>query len=51
MQKEYTCHLTTEESETGSKGAVTVKIREFELFNIGGDEVRHLIGKDGVPLG
>jgi len=50
MQKEYTCHLTTEEAETGSKGAITVKIREFEVFNIAGDEVRHLIAKDGVPL-
>jgi len=50
MQKEYTCHLTTEEDETGSKGAMTIKIREFEVFNIAGDEVRHLIAKDGAPL-
>jgi hypothetical protein len=50
MQKEYTCHLTTEEDEPGSKGAMTKKIREFEVFNIAGDEVRHLLAKDGAPL-
>jgi outer membrane biogenesis lipoprotein LolB len=50
MQKEYTCHLTVEQDETGSKGARIMRIREFEVFNIAGDEVRHLIAKDGAPL-
>jgi hypothetical protein len=52
MQKQYTCHLTTEEEKTDSKGRATSKtIREFEVFNIAGEEVRHLVAKDGKPLG
>lgn len=50
LQKEYTCHLTTEVDATGTKGSKTIKLEEFEIFNIGGEEVRHLIGKDGAPL-
>jgi len=50
MQKEYTCHLTTEETKTGPKGAIVTKIREFEVFNIAGDEVRHLLATDGAAL-
>jgi hypothetical protein len=49
MQKEYTCHLTTEEVVV-SKGTTTRKLKEYEVFNIAGDEVRRLIAKDGTPL-
>ncbi len=49
MQKEYTCHLTTEQVAI-SKGKTTTKLNEYEVFNIAGDEVRHLLAKDGIPL-
>lgn len=51
MQKEYTCHLTAEEEKVDAKGRVTSKtIKEFEVFNLAGEEVRHLVAKDGKPL-
>ena len=50
MQKQYTCHLTLEEAKTGSRGATITTILEFEVFNVAGEEVRHLLAKDGVPL-
>lgn len=51
LQKQYTCHVTEEEDATDSKGRVKSKaIREFEVFNVGGDEVRRLVAKDGKPL-
>jgi hypothetical protein len=49
MQKQYTCHVT-EEQETTARGRTATAIREYEVFNIAGDEVRHLIAKDGKPL-
>jgi hypothetical protein len=51
LQKQYTCHVTEEQETVDSKGRVTSKtIRESEVFNIGEEEVRHLIAKDGKPL-
>jgi hypothetical protein len=51
MQKDYTCHLTTEEEKVDGKGRVTSKtVKEFEVFNLAGEEVRHLVAKDGKPL-
>jgi predicted RNA-binding protein Jag len=51
MQKQYTCHVTEEEEEMDSKAQVkSRKIKESEVFNIAGDEVRRLIAKDGKPL-
>ena len=51
MQKEYTCHLTTEEEKVDPKGQLTSKtMKEFEVFYVGGDEVRRLIAKDSKPL-
>jgi hypothetical protein len=51
LQKQYTCHLTEEQQTVDSKGRETSKTtRESEVFNIGGEEVRHLIAKDGKPL-
>ena len=51
LQKQYTCHLTTEEMKTDSKSRTTSRTtKEFEVFNIAGEEARHLIAKDGEPL-
>jgi hypothetical protein len=50
MQKEYTCHLITEGEGNGSKDQKKSTVLEFEVFNIAGDEVRHLVAKDGQPL-
>ena len=51
IQKQYTCHVTEEQQIVDSKGRVTSKTtRESEVFNIGGEEVRHLVAKDGKPL-
>jgi hypothetical protein len=49
LQKEYTCHVTEEAAGGDPKSAKTVK-KEYEDFHIGGNEVRHLIAKDGTPL-
>jgi hypothetical protein len=51
LQKQYTCHVTEEQQSVDSKGRITsTTARESEVFNIGGEEVRHLIAKDGKPL-
>lgn len=51
MQKQYTCHLTTEEDKVDSKGRTLSKsVKEYEVFYIGGDEVRHKVAEDGKPL-
>jgi hypothetical protein len=51
LQKQYTCHVTTEEEQTDGKAQVkSRKIKEYEVFNIAGDEVRHLLAIDGKPL-
>ena len=51
LQKQYTCHVTEEQQIVDSKGRETSKTtRESEVFNIGGEEVRHLIAKNGKPL-
>jgi len=51
LQKQYTCHVTEEQESVDSKGRVTsTTIREYEAFTIGGEEVRHLVAKDGKPL-
>jgi hypothetical protein len=51
LQKQYTCHVTEEQQTVDSKGRETSKTtRESEVFNIGGEEVRHLVAKDGKPL-
>ena len=49
MQKEYTCHLTSEEEDSDPDGK-TKSIKEFDVFHVAGDEVRRLIAKDGKPL-
>ena len=51
LQKQYTCHLVTEEEKSDSKGGVTSRtVKEYDVFNCGGDEVRHLVKDDSKPL-
>lgn len=51
MQKQYTCHVTSEEDKVDSKGrTVSRGVKEYEVFYIGGDEVRHKVAEDGKPL-
>jgi hypothetical protein len=51
MQKQYTCHLTTEEEAIDSKGkSQGKKVKEFEVFNIAGEEVRHQLSEDNKPF-
>jgi len=51
LQKQYTCHLVAEEEKFDSKGQVTSRaVREYDVFNCGGDEIRHLVKDDSKPL-
>lgn len=51
MAKQYTCRLTSEEEEVDSKGQLkSRRVEEFEVFDIAGEEVRHLMVRDGKPL-
>ncbi|MGB8542578.1 MAG: hypothetical protein WCD49_13175 [Candidatus Acidiferrales bacterium] len=49
--KQYTCHLSEEDEKTDSNGQVSSRsVKEYDIFYIGEDEVRHLLAKDGKPL-
>jgi hypothetical protein len=49
--KQYTCHLSEEEEKTDSNGQVSShSVKEYDIFYIGEDEVRHLLARDGKPL-
>jgi hypothetical protein len=49
--KKYTCHLSEEEEKTDSNGQVTSRsVKEYDIFYVGENEVRHLLAKDGKPL-
>src|SRR5580704_7857169 len=49
--KKYTCHLTEEEEKTDSNGQVTSRtVKEYDIFYVGEDEIRHLLAKDGKSL-
>jgi hypothetical protein len=49
--KQYTCHLSEEEEKTDSNGQVNSRsVKEYDIFYIGEDEIRHLLAKDGKPL-
>ncbi len=51
LQKQYTCHLVAEEEKFDSKGGVTSRtVKEYDVFNCGGDEIRHLVKDDSKPL-
>jgi hypothetical protein len=49
--KQYTCHLSEEEEKEDSNGQTTSRtVKEYDIFYIGEEEVRHLLAKDGKPL-
>jgi hypothetical protein len=49
--RQYTCHLSEEEEKTGSNGEVTSpSVKDYDIFYVGDDEIRHLLAKDGKPL-
>jgi hypothetical protein len=51
LQKQYTCHVVAEEEKFDSKGQVTSRtVKEYDVFNCGGDEIRHLVKDDSKPL-
>jgi len=51
LQKQYTCHLVAEEEKFDSKGGVTSRaVKEYDVFNCGGDEIRHLVKDESKPL-
>jgi len=51
IRKLYTCHLWEEEDKTDSDGRVTSRsAKDYDVFYIGDEEVRRLLGKDGKPL-
>jgi len=51
IRKLYTCHLLEEEDKTDSDGRVTShSSKDYDVFYIGDEEVRRLLGKDGKPL-
>lgn len=51
IQKQYTCRVTEMEEKTGSQGIITsTTVREYDAFYVAGEEVRHLVSKNGQPL-
>lgn len=51
LRKQYTCRVTEEQFSADAKNRVKSRtIREYEVFNIAGEEVRRLVAKDGKPL-
>jgi hypothetical protein len=51
LTRKYTCQLTEEEDKTDSNGKVTSRtLKDYDIFYVGEDEVRHQIGEDGKPL-
>jgi len=51
LQKQYTCHVVAEEEKFDSKGGVTSStVKEYDVFNCGGDEIRHLVKDNSKPL-
>jgi hypothetical protein len=51
IRKLYTCHLSETEDKLDSNGQVkSTSVREYDVFYVGDDEVRHLLAKDGKPL-
>lgn len=49
--RQYTCHLVEEEGKNRSNGDVTPhSVKEYDIFYVGEDEIRHLQAKDGKPL-
>jgi hypothetical protein len=51
IHKLYTCHLLEKEDKLDSNGQVkSTTVKEYDVFYIGDDEVRHLLAKEGKPL-
>jgi hypothetical protein len=51
LQKQYTCHVVAEEEKFDSRGDVTSReVKEYDVFNCGGDEIRHFVKNDSKPL-
>jgi hypothetical protein len=51
LQKQYTCHVVAEEEKFDSRGDVASReVKEYDVFNCGGDEIRHLVKNDSKPL-
>ena len=51
LQRQYTCHVVEEEEKIDSKSQITSKsTKEYDVFNCGGDEIRHLVKDDTKPL-
>ncbi|MGA8224812.1 MAG: hypothetical protein WB780_24425 [Candidatus Acidiferrales bacterium] len=51
IRKLYTCRLSEKEDKLDSNGQVkTSTVKDYDLFFVGDDEVRHLLAKDGKPL-
>jgi len=51
LQKQYTCHLVADEEKFDSRGEVTSReVKEYDVFNCGGDEIRHLVKNETKPL-
>lgn len=51
IQRKYTCRLTEEEEKIDPHGQIaSTTVSQYDVFYIGGEEVRHLIAKNGTPL-
>jgi hypothetical protein len=51
IRKLYTCHLSEKEDKLDSAGTVkSTSVKEYDVFYVGDDQVRHLLAKDGKPL-
>ncbi|MGA9886804.1 MAG: hypothetical protein WBQ31_04855 [Candidatus Acidiferrales bacterium] len=49
--KQYTCRLSNEEEKLGSNGDVSShSVKDYDIFYVGDEEIRHLLAKDGKPL-
>ena len=51
ITRQYTCHLSEQEEKSDSQGKITSStVSEYDVFYVGGEEVRHLLAKNGKPL-
>jgi hypothetical protein len=51
VRKLYTAHLSEEQDKTDSDGNVKSReMKDYDVFYVGGEEVLHLLAKDGKPL-
>jgi hypothetical protein len=51
LRKLYTSHLSEEEDKINSDGEVKSRtVKDYDIFYIGDEQVRHLLATDGKPL-